>query len=197
MLSGHRSGVRGIIRINEDEIISGEWRGDLRLWRVSDGTCSKYINGVQEYGFLYQLKSYNNTLCICRALGVIVYELGGDNNNLGTLNNKLLSLGCSIEFISQGLLLRGGVNYLEIIDLSLSLDLDLDLYFKQGDNENYYLPLNLNSSFIWDMLRITHNIVIMVTEDGSMMVLDPIARICHLRLKNINSAAVRALVRLY
>ena len=43
-LNGHHSVIKGIIRVNDTQIISGEWNRVLRIWDIHKGTCTKIMS---------------------------------------------------------------------------------------------------------------------------------------------------------
>ena len=53
MLIGHTSEIRGIVKINNAEIISGEWNGDLRIWDLPSGLCTRHIPKDK---YIYEMK---------------------------------------------------------------------------------------------------------------------------------------------
>ena len=42
-LTGHKSGIIGIIRLNNREIVSGEGKRDLMMWNIDQGLCIRHI----------------------------------------------------------------------------------------------------------------------------------------------------------
>ena len=58
-LTGHKSWIRGIIRLNNREIVSGEWKGDLMIWNIDQGRCIRHIPRIRGYGdSLTQMKQH-------------------------------------------------------------------------------------------------------------------------------------------
>ena len=105
-LTGHKSKIKGIIRINNREIISGGWNGDLNIWNIDQGRCIRYIFCVSN--ILTQMKQYME-----RDIVVNYYDeinIWGAANNWGS-SIKQFSDGCDGYSIESGdLLLKGGSN---------------------------------------------------------------------------------------
>ena len=57
VLTGHTSYIWEIIRMSSTEIISGKFIGDLRLWNIDQGLCTRHIHSVGD-NFLYQMKQH-------------------------------------------------------------------------------------------------------------------------------------------
>ena len=167
VLLGHHSIIRGIIRFSNTEIISGESDGNLRIWDIVQGVCIRYIRRPMDTSGLCQMKRY---------MGVVVVNYRKKVNIWGAANNweyplKQFSVcpGYPIEFLSIDILLRGGYNGdLEFIDYRGILPLTIH---------------DLHSRYISDIQRIAKNIVITVSDDGSIKVIDPILRKCYGKLK--------------
>ena len=167
MLTGHTSGIKGIIRINNTEIISGEFRGDLMIWDIVQGVCIRTIILVGNND-LYQMKQHMGEVVLGYLQKVIVW--GAANKWIAPLKQFEACLGYLIEF-SEGLLIRGGWKGLEFID-----------YVQTA----CYLPqpiYQLHSGAILAMQRIAKNIVVTTSDDGSLKVIDPIYRNCYLNFK--------------
>ena len=167
VLTGHKSRIRGIIRINNAEIISGEFGGDLRIWNIDQGICTRHIPRMG-YDNL-QMKQYMGEVAVSYDKKVIIW--GAANNWEAPLKQFNDCNGCSIEFLSENILLRGGFkSELEFID-----------YTQTGCSMP---PIQrLHSEIIYDLKRIAKNIVITASMDGFMKVIDPISRKCYLNFK--------------
>ena len=171
-LTGHTSTIMGIIRINNREIVSGELGGDLLMWNIDQGLRIRHIPRLSGYGdSLYQTKQH---------IGgdvVVGYEdkvnVWGAANNWGEDPIKQFDVkGRSIEFLSGDLLLRGGYyGEVEFIDYA-QIGCKLPSIIK-----------GLHSKSIHAIQRIANNIVVTVSGDGYLKVIDPIFRICYLKFK--------------
>ena len=171
-LTGHKSPIKGIIRLNNREIVSGEYLGDLMTWNIDEGLCIRQIPRLSGfYDNLIQMKQH------MRGDVVVSYwekvKVWGAANNWGEEPIKQFDVkGHSIEFLSGDLLLRGGwAGQLEFID-----------YGEIGCK----LPpiiMGLHSKHIYAIQRIAKNIVITASEDGYLKVIDPIFRRCYLKFK--------------
>ena len=97
---------------------------------------------------------------------------GAANNWEAPLKQFSVCNGCSIEFLSEDILLRGGnKGELEFID-----------YAQTGCSMPYIQGLH-QVSVIYVIQRIAKNIVITASMDGFMKVIDPISRKCYLNCK--------------
>ena len=170
-LTGHKSGIQGIIRLNNRDVISGEFKGDLMMWNIDQGLCIRHIPCV--YGFgdnLIQMKQHiGGDVVVGYWFKVRVW---GAANNWGEDPIKQFDVkGYSIEFLSENLLLRGGwEGHLEFID-----------YTQIGR-----LPstiMGLHSKSIYAIQRLAKNIVITASDDGYLKVIHPISRRCYLKFK--------------
>ena len=172
VLTGHNSCIMGIIRVNNREIVSGDSTGDLMMWNINEGLCIRHIPKVSVvFDDIWQMKqhiggdvvaSYSDKVIVCGAAN----DWG--ENPIKQFDN--VCLGCSIEFLSGNLLLRGGFHgQLEFID-----------YAQIGCK----LPLmGLHSTEIYAIQRIVKNIVVTASADEYLKVIDPISRICYLKFK--------------
>ena len=104
--------------------------------------------------------------------------LWGNVNNLETpiiMLNKwkyhLYESAFSFEFISRDLVVRGMLNRLDIID-----------YMQAGEHQ--YPPINIGT--IWNIHRLAKNMIATAGDNGTLSVLDPIARKCYFIFKNYN-----------
>ena len=181
MLKGHKSQIRGIIRINNSEIISGEFVGDLRIWNIDQGVCIRHLQPSVS-NIIHQMRQYMGEIVLSDLNKISVW---GEANNWGNpLKQFNVCTGFSIEFLSGDILLRGGCHgELEFID-----------YAQTGCAITYIQ--GLHSNYIYDLKRIAKNIVVSVSMDGSLKVIDPILRKCYLNWKK-GDQRIRALASFY
>ena len=169
-LTGHKSWIRGIIRINNTEIVSGEYDGDFRIWNIDQGLCIRQIPSVRFFDTLNQMKQHiGGDVVVSYWAQVKVY---GAANNWGNTPIKQFDVcnGHAIEFLSGDLLLRGGYEgQLEFID------------YTQTGSQLPPIIEGLHSVFINAIQRIVKNIVITASADGYLKVIDPISRRCYLK----------------
>ena len=169
VLTGHTSYIEGIIRINNRHIISGEDKGDLRIWDIDQGNCIKYIPNVGQLS-LYEMKQHirGGELVVDYRDTIIVW--GSANNWSEPIQQFSVSDGNSIEFLSEDILLRGGMKgQLEFIDCVQTEGQQLP-------------PIQLYSDAIYALLRIAKDIVTS-SADGTLKVIDPRSKICYLIFK--------------
>ena len=116
-VTGHKSAIFGIIRLNNREIVSGEAGGDLMMWNIDQGLCIRLISRLSGYDNLIQMKQHiGGDIVVSHGDKVKVW---GAANNWGEDPIKQFDVcyGYSIEFLSGDLLLRGGEKgQLEFID---------------------------------------------------------------------------------
>ena len=166
VLKGHKSQIRGIIKRNNSEILSGDYYGDLKIWNIDQGLCTRHLPHMH-YGIL-QMKQYIGEVAVSYSEKVIIW--GAANNWEVPLKQFKVCKGWSIEFLSEDILLRGYEGELEFID-----------YAQTGCSMP---PIQgLHSSYIYKLKRIAKNIVITASMDGFMKVIDPISRKCYLNFK--------------
>ena len=163
--TGHKSRITGIIRLNN----RGEYLGDLMMWDIDQGLCIRHIQSTPD-DWLNQMKQYmRGDVVVSNGNKVKVW---GAANNWGgdPIKQFDVSLGCSIEFLSENLLLRGGrEGQLEFID------------YAQTGCRLPSIIMGLQSGNIYAIQRIAKNIVITASEDGYLKVIHPISRICYLK----------------
>ena len=171
-VTGHKSAIFGIIRINNREIASGEVDGDLMMWNIDQGLCIRHIPRLSGFGDnLTQMKQH------MRGDVVVSYydkvRVWGAANNWGGDPIKQFDVnGYSIEFFSENLLLRGGwEGQLEFID------------YTQTGCKLPPIIMGLHSKSIYAIQKIAKNIVITAPEDGYLKVIHPIFRRCYLKFK--------------
>ena len=171
-VTGHKSYIKGIIRLNNREIVTGEWYGDLMMWNIDRGLCIRQIPCLRGYGYLTQVKQH---------IGgdiVVSYEekvkVWGATDNWGEDPIKQFDVcyGWSIEFLSENILLRGGLTgQLEFID------------YAQTGCKLPSIIMGLHSNRINAIQRIAKNIVITASENRYLKVIHPKSRRCYLKFK--------------
>ena len=179
-LTGHTSEIRGIIRLNSTEIVSGEWTGDLMIWNIDQGLCLRHIS-ARRFGSLYEMKQH-----IFGEVAVSywsrVHVWGAANDWDGAPIKQFISVckGCSIEFLSGDLLLRGGdEGELGLIDYTQT-EPEVSLRIKGLYKKCIF---GLHSECIFGVQRVAKNIVITISLDGCLKVIDPIFRRCYMKFK--------------
>ena len=171
LLTGHKSNIRGIIRVNNREIVSEDSAGDLMMWNIDEGLCIRHIPRASAFDGLWQMKQHIGGDVVASYWNQV--KVWG-TNNWGENPIKQFNVcgGCSIEFLSGNWLLRGGYwGQLEFID-----------YAQTGDE----LPstiMGLHSKEITAIQRIVKNIVVTASDDNYLKVVDPISRRCYLKFK--------------
>ena len=169
-LTGHKSRIQGIIRLNNREIVSVEYNGDLMMWNIDHGFCIRHAR-VSGFDHHIQMKQH------MRGDVVVSYRykvrVWGAANNWGRNPIKQFDVsdGWSIEFLSEDLLLRGREGQLEFID------------YAQTGCKLPSIIMGLHSGNIYAIQRIAKNIVITASGDGYLKVIHPITRICYLKFK--------------
>ena len=181
-LTGHKSMIGGIIRLNNREIISGELNGDLRKWNIDQGLCIRYIPNVSGFDGLWQMKHHIGGDVVVDYVDEV--KVWGTANNWGENPIKQFDdvcRGCSIEFLSEHLLLIGGLEgQLEFID------------YAQTGCELPPIIEGLHSEDIYAIQRIVKNIVVTASGDEYLKVVHPIFRICYLKFKARDSLCALA-----
>ena len=162
VLTGHKSEIIGIIRLNNIEIISGEILGDLRIWNIVEGFCTKHII-LHINNIMRKMKEHMGDVVVSHKTQISVW--GAGNNWVNTpLKRFEVCDGYSFEFLTPDLLLRGGdKGQLEFIAYRL-IGRSLPPPIKQ-----------LHSRSIGAIHRIAKNIVLTISIDG-FKVIDPISR---------------------
>ena len=62
VLTGHTEAIAGIIKMNNSEIISGDYIGDLMMWDIDQGVCTRHIS-LLCYGIL-QMKQHLGEIAV-------------------------------------------------------------------------------------------------------------------------------------
>ena len=167
-LLGHTSWIMGICRIGDEQVISGELKGDLRRWDITTGTCIAHIQRAPDDDLLWQMKTLDSgSVAVCLAYKVTLW---GRENNWESPTTQYQKFPCgrglSIEFLSGNILLRGDQNgHVDIIHMSTHIHLKV-------------LP-KLHTINVREILRIGKNIVVTVSDDGYLKVTDPISLVCY------------------
>ena len=94
----------GIIRLNNREIVSGEWDGDLMMWNIDQGLCIRQIPRVSRFcGYLTQMKQLTGGDVVNYSDEVKVWGAANnwDETPIKQFNN--VCNGYSIEFLSGDL----------------------------------------------------------------------------------------------
>ena len=186
VLTRLKSGIRGIIRISNREIICGEFNGDLRIWDIVEGVCTKHIitPGGWVTNYIYQMKQHMGEVAVSYNKEIRVW---GAANNWANIPYKQFGVydGHSIEFLTPDILLRGGdKGQLEFIDY--------------GEICCSLPPiLGLHSNYIVAIQRIAKNIVATGSDQGSLKVIDPMSRNGYLNFKKGDNPWVRAIAYFY
>ena len=177
VLSTFTSEIMGIIRISNREIICGVFDGGIYIWDIDQGLCIRhiiYINNI-----LWQMKQHKHLeVAITYSENISVF---GPLNNWDTPYKQFIVCdGYSIEFLSEHILLRGGLyGQLEFID-----------YAQIGGT---LPPAIFGLHSISVIQRIAKNIVVTASMDGTLKVIDPIYRKCYLNFQKddkwVNSLA--------
>ena len=171
-VTGHKSFIRGIIRINNREIVSGKYIGDLMMWNIDQGLCIRHIPRLSGFDHLIQMKQHMRGDVVINYWNKV--RVWGEANDLGEdpIKQFDVCIGSSIEFLSENLLLRGGrEGQLEFID------------YVQTDCRLPSIIMGMHSEFIYAIQGIAKNIVITASGDGYLKVIHPISRICYLKFK--------------
>ena len=180
VLTGHKSEIMGIIRLNKREIVSGEHYGNLMMWNIDQGLCIRHIYIPRLSGvfcdLLTQMKQHMRGDVVINYLDKV--KVWGAANDLGNTPIKQFDVCCgwSIEFLSENLLLRG--------------DYEGRLEFKDYAQTCCKLPPiieGLHSKCINAIQRIAKNIVITASDDGYLKVIEPISRKCYMKYKGRES----------
>ena len=174
-LRGHTSFIKGIIRLSDTKIISGEEKGDLMIWNIAiavqgECVCIRHISNETVYDLLYQMKQHIRGHVVVSYEDIVKVWDGAANEGTTPIKQFNASNGHSIEFLSPNLLLRGGLwGQLEFIDYAL-----IGCPLPPAIND-------LHSQRIYAIQRIAKNIVVSASADGYLKVINPISKICYLR----------------
>ena len=79
ILTGHKSNIMGITRMSNTDIISWEWEGDLRIWNIDQGICTRQIHSL-DYTSLTHMKQYKGEVAINYMKKIRIW--GASNNFL-------------------------------------------------------------------------------------------------------------------
>ena len=189
ILKGHKTRIQGIVRISNQYVISGEWRGEVMVWDVYKGICVKTL---PSYGFLWQMKKFGGggdsefAVAACMTERIIIWDR---YRTWETPKMELLvefnESGFSVEFLSRDVLLRGDTNgKLHILDS------------RQTGNP-LYPNIFLHWNNIKEILTIAKNIIVTGSVDCSLKVLDPILRKYYFHFRTKDKETVTALVKFF
>ena len=172
-LRGHKSEIEGIIRLNNRDVMSGDYYGDLMMWNIDKGLRIRHIPRLGGFEYLNQMKQHMiGDVVVNYKYKVSVWGTAKDLGNTPIKQFNNAYVGYSIEFLSGNLLLRGGYEgQLEFID-----------YTQTGCKLPPIIE-GLHSKHIYAIQRIAKNIVITASNDGYLKVIDPISRRCYLKFK--------------
>ena len=77
ILQRYESYIRGIIRLNSLEIISGDWEGNLKVWNIEEGICILQMRiPITDCDGLYQMKmlgGYDISVACCMMKKTVSY----------------------------------------------------------------------------------------------------------------------------
>ena len=171
-VTGHKSDIKGIIRLNNREIVSVESDGDLMMWNIDQGLFIRHVHVNTPRLWLIQMKQHMRGDVVINYWNKV--KVWGVANNWGEDPIQQFDVyeGYSIEFLSEDLLLRGGrEGQLEFID------------YAQTGCRLPSIIMGLHSGTIYAIQRIAKNIVITASRDGYLKVIHPISRRCYLKFK--------------
>ena len=190
VLTGHTSDIFGSIRISNIEIISGESKGNLRIWNIIEGTCTKHIYNTQHiHGNLWQIKLFGEGEVAVS--GSKVVAVWGDVNNwevpYKVFNGGFINIGLStVEILSKELFVRGGrTGDIEIVD-----------YTQTQTQTQRITVIKVHSDCINDLLRISKNIVVSASENEILKAIDVVYKKCYFIFQNKNETALCALAKI-
>ena len=144
ILTGHTSSVYGIINLNEEQVVSGEWAGKLIIWRIEDGTSLIIIKGK---GSLSKMKNFGSNLACSNGKSLSIWHM---TSGLELLEHNFVKRGWSIELISKGKYIRGlHSGELELVDISSGMIID---------------SINLFAGTIKDITFIANNIIVIAAQ---------------------------------
>ena len=157
----HKSWIVGIITLNKGKsAISGDYFGELRVWNVEKGICMKAFR-VNYY--LTSMGYYDGSVGCNYLYGFLLcYGIDCISRNVIELTN----IGYSFQLIKEKIVVRGTYSgELETIDI------------KSG---KYLKPsIQIHSACITNIRKITQNIVLTVSADKQLKVLDISTRKCY------------------
>ena len=173
ILSGHKSEIQEIIKLNNTQIISVEHKGgNMIIWNIVEGTCVRHIT-IKEFPHneLWSLRKFNiingELIASCFLRRIIIWNINNweTPKSVFKFNKKLIG-ATSIQCLSADIFLRGKDDgELEILDL------------RSGDKVEEVIPLH--TEVIMDIQKIAKNILVTVSEDDHMKVTDVLDRKCY------------------
>ena len=164
VLRGHETMIVGIVKIDNNCIISGEWAGDLRIWNLGEGVCIKHLPSAMNNPIdcLRDIKFLDDLLAANFDFGVVLY--GKSNNYEEPIRKFEYQQGFCIEIVSEGVFAREGEggNKLEILDLLTG--------------HSALHPILVSTIEINHILCLAHNLLVLASGDGTVIVIEPKAR---------------------
>ena len=184
-LRGHKTQIKGIVRVNNREIMSGEEYGYLKMWNIDEGVCIRQIPNVSGFDRLYQMKQHlGGEVVASNYYEVRVWGAANNWEEDPIKQSNAVCNGISIEFLDGDLLIRGGWSgQLEFID------------YLQTGCELPPIIEGLHLNRIYAIQRIAKNILVTASYDGYLKVIHPISRISYLNYEARDS--LYALVYFY
>ena len=168
-LTGHKTYIRGIIRVNNEVIMAGEWNGDFRTWNIDLGGFLRHIRVFRDS--IYQMKQgIGEEVVVSYKKQVNVWKVPDFREH--PLKHFRVCDGESIELLSGDLLLRGGDNgELQFIN------------YREGGCTRL---IPLHNASIRCIQRIVTNLVVTASADEYLKVFDPISGKCHMKYRKYN-----------
>ena len=174
------SEIRAIVKLDNKYIVSGEWEGDLRIWDIAQTTCIKHIKGPRS---LSQIKYLGDIIACYMRNQLIIWNT---SNWKKEKEYKFIKSGWPFEFLGDGKVARGMYSgELKIIDI-INTPSDTDCL----------RTILLHSKGIYDILRIGKNIIITISDDKQLKVVDPLSARSHF-VYLIKEGFMRVITRLY
>ena len=181
IIKEHTSMIKTIIPINNREILTREWKGNIRIWDIDSGLCIIHIKNKDLDTLTEQMKKWGEYVAFS---GEKRLSLWGAANNWETpiRDFKFIFSGHAFEYLSKDLFIRGGNKG------------ELRVYSSiRGTIQKE--PIHVNISNIRYMLRIAHGILAIVAH-GNLKVIDPyIDSKCYFIFKD-NLGAIMAIINL-
>ena len=158
ILIGHTSNIRGIIKIDNEHVVSGGIFEDrLLVWNIEEGTCIRELPGIQ---FLTQMKNFKGHLACSTSKSFLLCE---PQTFIPIKQQEFVNGGSAIELLSNNILARGlDSGWLQIVDIEA-----ININPKRL---TYIIILHDNK--INDILRLAPNILALIASDGIVKVFD-------------------------
>ena len=174
--------IRTIIPLNNREIITREWKGNIRIWDIDSGFCTIHIINKDLTTLTEQTKKWGEHIAFS---GEKRLSLWGPANNWESpiRDFEFIYSAHAFEYLSRDLFIRGG------------RDGELRVYSSVTGGAIQEGPIHVNVSTIRYMLRIAHGILAIVAH-GSLQVIDPyVDRKCYY-IYNDKLGAIMAIINL-